>query len=104
MQKSGGLLNHHKVVLEKSSFYERTLVFGNQLVEMSMDPICQDLDDKFGKTMDKAYGPEISYMVCFLFLGQQGGKCRVKKMEISEIPYPNCRDSSHDIVLNRLPT
>jgi hypothetical protein len=69
MQKSGSLLNHHKVVFDKSSFYERTLAFGNQLVEMPTKPICQDLSDKFGKTMYKTYGPEIPDVVCILFLG-----------------------------------
>jgi hypothetical protein len=102
VQKSGSLLNHHEVVLDKSSFYKRTLAFGNQLVEMPMKPICQDLSDKFDKTMYKAYVSEIPDMVYILFLGQQGDKSRVKKAEIPEISSPNCRNNSHDIIFNRL--
>jgi hypothetical protein len=53
--------------------------------------------------VDEANRPELPYMFCINFFGQQDDKGRVEKTEVSEITSPHSIDSSHDIILDCLP-
>jgi hypothetical protein len=73
------MLHHHKVILDKSSFYERTPLLGNQLIEMPQNLFARTLVTCLAKLWTRLMGWKSLTRSASSFLGSKVIKAELRR-------------------------